>query len=366
MRNRHAALLLGALLPLAAAAGAAETQNIEALLALDLNRLADVHLSLGSRTDESAFTSAAAVYVLEHNDIVRSAYRHLADVLRLLPGVDVGKSDGNKWAVAVRNGLSRFGTATLVMIDGRHVYTPLNGGVRWEAQDLPLDDIERIELVRGPSGPLWGANSVDGIIHIITRHAAQTTGVRVEALAGSGEVRTDLQARYGAAHANGLAWRVSARRIEGRPNDYVSADQSRHGGRRVAGERALDEGRSEHANLRADWSDSDDAVSLHAGTMRQHFVEERTAFAAVPVITPYPVIEDGRFANVDWQRRLGPDESLRARLSAEGLDYEQTTLREFHTLVDFDAQHSLRVGAQHITWGLGWRHYRSRVTLPPP
>jgi iron complex outermembrane receptor protein len=158
-----------------------------ALKNLSLEELAKVEITTASKQPERAMDIAAAIYVITGEDIRRSGATTLPDALRLAPGVIVNQSDGNRWAVGVRGFADIFSKSVLVLIDGRSVYTPLVGGVHWAIQDVVLADIERIEVVRGPGGSVWGANAVNGVINVITKPAHVTRGLQVTAAAGTTE-----------------------------------------------------------------------------------------------------------------------------------------------------------------------------------
>lgn len=163
---------------------------------LSLEELMELEIFSASKKDERAFAAPAAVYVLTSDDIRRSGATSIPDALREVPGVEVARIDGSKWGVAVRGFNDIFSDKLLVMVDGRTVYSPLFSGVFWETQEIALEDVERIEVVRGPGGALWGANAVNGIINIITHSAQNTQGPLVSLGVGS-ENRARLSARYG-------------------------------------------------------------------------------------------------------------------------------------------------------------------------
>ncbi len=138
-----------------------------------------------SKTDESIARTAAAIFVITQEDIRRSGATNIPDLLRMVPGMDVAQIDANTWAISARGFNARFGNELFVMVDGRSMYTPSFGGVYWEALDIPLEDIERIEVIRGPGGSIWGTNAVNGVINIITKKASETKGVLVTAGGGN-------------------------------------------------------------------------------------------------------------------------------------------------------------------------------------
>lgn len=144
------------------------------LVDLSVEELMDVEVFSVSRRQQTVFESAAAVDVITSEEIRRSGATRLPEVLRLVLGVHAKHIDANKWAVTVRGFNNRFANKLLVLIDGRSVYSPLFAGVWWEVQDLPLDIVDRVEVIRGPGGTLWGANAVNGVINVITKRADET------------------------------------------------------------------------------------------------------------------------------------------------------------------------------------------------
>lgn len=204
VRRRKGALREGTLpralgavcLILAAAAAAAAERSLESLKSLSLDELADMQVSILSNRPERMADSAAAVFVLTSEDIRRTGYTSIAEILRLVPGLNVARVDTAEWAITSRGFNSRYANKLLVMMDGRSVYVPLFSGVLWESIDTPLEDIERIEVIRGPGASTWGANAVNGVINIITKHAADTQGGLVSGFAGN--LQRGATGRYGA------------------------------------------------------------------------------------------------------------------------------------------------------------------------
>ena len=204
------------------AAVPAHAQSIEDLRDLSLDELANVNISSVSKTSEALADAPAAVFVITHDDIVRSGATTIPEILRLAPNLYVAQMTGSNYTITAR-GLSgnqrdqNFTNKLLVMIDGRSVYTPLYSGVYWDMQDVLPDDIERIEIVSGPGATLWGANAVNGVINIITRRSGETQGLLLSADGGAFERTGGV--RYGGKLSENLAARF-----------YVSAldqDQTR-------------------------------------------------------------------------------------------------------------------------------------------
>ncbi|HRY16684.1 MAG TPA: Plug domain-containing protein, partial [Candidatus Competibacteraceae bacterium] len=144
---------------------------IEQLLQLDLDQLLNLEVTSAARKPQKLAETASAVYIITQDDIRRSGVTRIPEALRLAPGVQVARIGADKWAITIRGFNARFSNKLLVLMDGRTVYDPLYSGVFWHAQDYVLEDIERIEVVRGPGGALWGANAVNGVINIITKSA---------------------------------------------------------------------------------------------------------------------------------------------------------------------------------------------------
>jgi iron complex outermembrane recepter protein len=141
-----------------------------------LEDLMNIQVTSVSKKEQKLSRAASAVFVITQEDIVRSGTTNIPDLLRMVPGLDVAQINGSTWAVSARGFNDQFADKLLVLIDGRTVYSPLFSGVFWDGQNVPLNDIERIEIIRGPGATVWGANAVDGVINITTKNAADTQG----------------------------------------------------------------------------------------------------------------------------------------------------------------------------------------------
>ena len=175
-----------------------QRQSPNQLKQLSLAELGDVEVTTVAKLPEEVWHTPAAVFVLTQDDIRRSGASSIPELLRLVPGVDVAREQSDQWSVGIRGFNSQFSKGLLVLIDGRSVYTPLFEGVYWDVQDVVLDDIDRVEVIRGPGGTIWGANAVNGVINIITKKAADTQGGLVRVAAGGPVDRFDGQVRWGA------------------------------------------------------------------------------------------------------------------------------------------------------------------------
>jgi len=193
---RIAAFLLFAGLPYESSAGSFATASATQLANFSLEELMQVQVYSVSKQPEKSFTAPSAIHVITNDDIRRSGVTSLPEALRLAPGVQVSRIDGNKWAISIRGFAGRFSNKLLVLQDGRTLYNPMFSGVYWNVQEIMLEDIEQIEVIRGPGSTLWGANAVNGVISITTRHARDTQGGVITAAGGTWE-RAATGIRYG-------------------------------------------------------------------------------------------------------------------------------------------------------------------------
>src|SRR5579864_4429913 len=175
---------------------AQSTQKVPDVTTMSVEDLMNMQVTSVSKHTQKVADAAAAIFVLTQEDIRRSGATSIPEALRLVPGLEVARIDENKWAIGSRGFNGRFDNKLLVLIDGRSVYTPLFSGVYWNVQDVLLDDVDRIEVIRGPGATLWGANAVDGVINIITKPAQLTQGGMVTTEAGNDQLTADT-VRYG-------------------------------------------------------------------------------------------------------------------------------------------------------------------------
>ncbi len=222
----------------ATAAGAAEP--IAELKELSIEQLLDVKVTSVSRTPISLEDAPSALQVITQQDIERSGASSIPDALRLANNLDVAEKNSHDWGISARGFNTDLANKLLVMIDGRTVYTPLFSGVRWDVQDYLLEDIDRIEVVSGPGGTLWGANAVNGVINVTTKSAKDTQGFYGEA-GGGNELKDFASARFGGELTPNIYYRVYAKHTERDDEvqtngvDVNDASQLSQGGFRVDG-----------------------------------------------------------------------------------------------------------------------------------
>ena len=340
------------------AQGAPETGAVlapaeDALLA----ELQQVTVTSVSRRPERLQDVAAAAFVISAEDIARSGAQSVPEALRLAPGVEVAQLAGGRWAVSVRGFNGRFANQLLVLVDGRSIYTPLFSGVYWEGLNLPMAEIERIEVVRGPGAALWGANAVNGVINILTRRARDTEGSRVAAVAATRE-----QSRLALQHTAALDADTRLRAWAQTRSSAVSVN--------VHGADTDDNPRDNSAGFRIDRQLGAQAGLQLTGGASAH----RSADTY-----PLPVIANGQAASLqnrenltqiylqaqlDLQRSATQTDTARVSLSHDRLE-NTGILTESRLTLDLALQTERSVGAaQQVLAGLDYRLSRDNIDTP--
>jgi iron complex outermembrane receptor protein len=356
LRRLAAACLL---LPLALAARAEEVERKpDNLEDLSIEELANIPVMSVSKRPERLQDAAAAVFVITADDIRRSGAATLPEVLRLAPNLHVARINGYSYSISAR-GLNQSGNSysnkLLVLIDGRSVYTPLFSGVFWDAQEVLLEDVERIEVVSGPGGVLWGLNAVNGVINITTRSARDTQGsLAVLQVASDGATASY---RYGGTLENGIAWRAFGKTTRREDSE-------------LAGGAPVDDAyRRSLVGARADWERGQDRFSLIGNAYRGRFDQPAPGEIAAPGVpaTLGRVRSDGVNLTARWERSLEDGASLMAQA------YFDHTLRRADPLfgerlytTDLQFQHTLApFGPHRVVWGASYRSSRDRVDNSP-
>ncbi|WLI90887.1 TonB-dependent receptor [Massilia sp. R2A-15] len=333
------ALSLTALACDAGAAGQAGASLVD----YSLEQLADIVVTSVSRQETRLADAPASIYLISAADIRRAGAATLPEALRLAPNLQVAQSDARNYAITARGFSSNLENKLLVLIDGRSVYSPLFSGVFWDAQDVAMEDIERIEVISGPGATIWGANAVNGVINIITRPAADTQGGLVAVSAGA-RLRS-ATARYGLPLSNGGHYRVYAR--------HTDAAQTFS----EAGAPGRNDWRRQQAGFRADWDGP-----VHDVTVSGDAYQGALSSGAGP---------DTRIAGANLLGRIdsrladGSDLRLQAYLDHTERDQDNTGAQLLDT-VDVEVQHGAALGAAHqLVWGGGYRYSRDRLEGGP-
>lgn len=320
---------------------------------LSIGELMDLEVTSVSKTESMLSRAAAAVFVITNDDIRRSGATTLADALRLAPGLDVARLNASSWAISSRGFNCQFADKLLVLIDGRSVYTPLFAGVWWDAQDVLLEDVDRIEVIRGPAGTLWGSNAVNGVINVITKRADETQGGLVIGGGGSEELGFGA-VRYGGAIGERFAWRASAK--------YALRDDAVL----ASGQDANDGWQSGAAGVRADWKPRDDDHLTFQGDFVRGRLGERIE-RLIPA-APFAVQSEAPFQTYSgnvltrWTRTFDAERELRLQVYYDGYRRSIEGLYgETRHLGDVEAQYGLRAGRHGLVFGLGYRATGDRI-----
>jgi iron complex outermembrane receptor protein len=339
----------------AAALGPAQTPTAKDLAQTSLEDLMNIEVTSVSKKEQKLSQVGAAVFVITQEDIRRSGSTNIPDLLRMVPGIHVAQIDANIWAISIRGFTDRYGDKVLVLIDGRSVYSPLTSGVNWDQQDVPLEDIDRIEVIRGPGGTVWGANAVNGVINIITKSAEATQGGLVMASAGSQESLQGLL-QYGGTIGQKGAYRVfgSYGNVGNLPSPL--------------GETVTDGWHKFHSGFRSDWDLSPrDSLTVQGDLFQSR--EGQTIDTLFSNDLPREAIIDdtitvgagdilGR-----WNHTLGNGSDTSLQFYYDGYHRSDRGLSEKRNTLDLDFQHHLTIGSrQEIVWGLGYRTTRDYTT----
>jgi iron complex outermembrane receptor protein len=313
---------------------------------------------------------AAAAFVISKEEIRRSGATTIPDTLRLVPGVQVAQIDANKWAISVRGLNARFSTELLVLIDGRAVYTPIFSGVFWHREDTPLDDIERIEVIRGAGAAMWGANAVNGVINIITKNAKDTQGGLIS-VGGGNQENGFGHLRYGGKIGDDFHYRVYGKGFK--RNHNVTLNR----------ENPADDTENYQGGFKTQWQlTSKDTLITQAD-----IYHSRTGDIQDFAITTPPYALRGQDApgkykggNIQtrWQHTFSDTSNMALQVYYKHDDsnlQRVTSAIEHEKTLDIDFQHRFRWLEQHdMMWGLGYRNFdhkfhpqnNPKVAPPPP
>ncbi len=186
--------------------------TLDELFSLSLEELMDVEVTTVSKKETNAFKSSSSIYIISQEQIMRSGLTSIPELLRLVPGLHVGRTNTNQWAINSRAPNNVTSREMRIMIDGRDLYNSFFNGVYWDSINVMLEDIERIEVVRGPGASLWGTNTAHGVINIITKKASDTQGALVSVSVGDAQDEYVTSARYGFSHTKGSSRLYATRR----------------------------------------------------------------------------------------------------------------------------------------------------------
>jgi iron complex outermembrane receptor protein len=329
---------------------------IREIATMDLDGLLNTKVTLGARTPEKWFRTSSAIHVITREDIRRSGMKLVPELLRMVPGVHVARIDANKWAISIRGFNNRFSSKLLVLVDGRIAYTPLFSGVYWDVQDLVLEDIDRIEVIRGPGASLWGANAMNGVINIVTREANDTHGGLAAVTVGNEETQTQIAARYGVGR-NDFHLRAYVRYTDHGPGAFLGPDLSRNEGFFEPGTDAQDDWTQIHAGFRFDWDIGNrDRVSVFGDIYDGHFGQTRVVQSMTGLDAERDTVyASGGYGIVRWDRTYSERGDVMISLYYDYTKRHDAGLYETRNTVRADFQHRHRLGRHELMWGLeGW------------
>lgn len=321
------------------------------LTQVSIENLMNMEVTSASKKEQKLSRVASAIFVVSQEDIRRSGATNIPDLLRIVPGLNVAQIDASVWAISARGFNGEFSNKLLVMLDGRSVYLPTFSGVFWDVLDVPLEDIERIEVIRGPGGTTWGANAVNGVIDIITKKASQTRGGMV--VAGGGNLNQGFgTVQYGGGLGKNTDYRIFTKYL----NEYHHPDPS--GQKGGDGWHALRGGfrTDSKPSTRDDLTLQGDLYSTRVGS-----ISGLLESVASP-ITQFTFTESnvaGGYIQGDWYHRYSERSDTTLQVSFD--NYERNdALREKRNTANIDFEHHFALGTrQDLVWGLGYRYSSS-------
>jgi iron complex outermembrane receptor protein len=315
---------------------------------VSLEDLMNIQVTSVSKKEQKLSQTGAAVFVITQEDIRRSGATNIPDLLRLAPGVDVARVDSNRWAISIRGFNDPYANKVLVLVDGRSVYNPSFSGVFWDMVDVPLEDIERIEVIRGPGGTVWGANAVNGVINIITKTASATPGTLISAGTGSEETAQGLM-QYG-----GQIGQIGSYRVFGR---YFNIQSSLFPNT----EPAADGWQAGHAGFRSDWNLSDrNSLTVQGDfTRTQESQTVNSLFSnALPFAKTFndPIVATGANVLAHWNHTLANGSQMSLQVYDDYSRHVEEGFSNTQQTVDVDLEHHIALGSRNdLVWGLGAR-----------
>ncbi len=315
---------------------------------MSLEALMDIEVTSVSKKPQKKSEAAAAIFVITNNDLKRSGVTNIPDALRRVPGLQVARIDANKWAITSRGFNSRFANKLLVLVDGRSVYTPLFAGVYWEANEVMLEDVERIEIIRGPGGTLWGANAVNGVINIITKSATDTQGTLLTAGIGN-EEKGFSSVRHGGETSDGKHYRVYGK--------YRSVDTGGSINTGILPPAAHDDSEIAQAGFRMDWGeDSPDTYTLQGD-----YYDGKGGQQLLIATAPAPLIDDADYSGGNltgrWTHKTGAQSEYTLQAYYDYVSRDSAVLYEDRHTLDIEFQHhSVLQDVHDVVWGMNYRY----------
>ncbi len=344
-------------------ANAENAQKKSDLFDIDLEGLMNIKVSSVSKKVQKTSDVAAAVFVITSEDIARSTATSIPELLRMVPGLQVAQLGAGKWAITARGFNSEFGDKLLVMIDGRSVYSPIFGGVFWDVQDTIIEDIDRIEVVRGPGASVWGANAVNGVINIITKSTERTQGTLVSGGTGT-ETSGFANIRHGGVLSPSTHYKIYSK--------YFNHDGSK---REVEGkiQRAESENGYEgvQGGFRVDTLPTSERKLTLSGDA---YYQDQASRLAVPTFNPPFVENNERNAHhlggnviLGWSERWSEDADTDLQIYFDQADRHNSLINASVRTLDIDVQNRIKVNSTNeFVWGFDYRFVADNIEATYP
>lgn len=308
---------------------------------MTLEQLGEVEVTTVSKEPEEVWKTAAAIYVITQDDIVRSGASNIPEALRLAPGVEVARITSGEYAIGIRGFNSRLSRSVLVLIDGRTVYSTFTAGTYWETNDVEMKDIDRIEIIRGPGGTIWGPNAVNGVINIITKDTKDTQGF--QGAAGGGNVEQVFgDARYGSGNGKGFTYKAYVKGFGWAPQYHSDGDN-------------YDDWHSGQGGFRMDWTaHTHDSYRLQGDVYGQDFGERVT----LTTYNPPANTDDSGDASLyggnvlwSWTRAQGEGKDIQLAVYYAHDTRNELNFGDIRNTVDVDFTDRIPLSHQEVTWG---------------
>ncbi len=317
-----------------------------ALKSLSLEELSQIEVTTPSKSPVRAFQTPAAIYVITGEDIRRSGATSIPEALRLAPGVEVARIDGSTWSIGIRGFGSNLTRSVLVLIDGRTVYTPLFAGTNWDVQNTLLDDVDRIEVIRGPGGTIWGPNAVNGVINIITKDTKDTQGTLVSAGGGNQE-QGFLNFRYGGGNGSGFTYRFYGMGFSRGPEDHPVGPN-------------FDDWREAQTGFRMDWRENPRDTFTLQGDLYDGAAGKATGGTSYTPPYSRTIVDNALLSGGNilgrWRRVMDEGNDIQVQVYYDRTNRQTPNYTELRDTFDIDFLQRLRLpGRQEVSWGAGAR-----------
>jgi len=303
---------------------------------MSIEQLAEIEVTSVSKSAQPLSDAPAAIYVITHDDIMRSGANRIPEMLRLAPNLQVAQITASRYAISARGFNSAAADKLLALVDGRSIYTPFSSSVDWNLHEVPPDDIERIEVVSGPGGTLWGANAVNGVINIITRKSGDTQGMALDLAGGNAEFNGRL--RYGGKLSDDLTYRVYVGGFDHRDVDLTGK-----------GAKARDAWHKVQGGFRVDWEPADDLITVQGDIYD----------GAEQGLTTADQVMSGHNLLARWTHPIAAGSSLQVQAYYDHVQFSvPNRYADYLDTYDIQAQHNFSIGDNTVVWGGGYRVMR--------